>query len=621
MDKKSKNTLIVSIIALALVLIGVTYAYFSARITGLESASTLSLTAGRMGIVYSEGDENVSVSNIYPREEAWLTKTITLTGYNTTDREMYYEIGLNVETNSFNNKYLTYDLKVLESTSGTPINEKIGVPINGSGFIRFGKGTFTNADGDVHRYELKIYFKDNGLDQNDAQGAVFNAKVSVVEHVVPVNECYIYDAPIISYDINYDNCMNYVSSWEWPTEEQQETYCTGGEFKDEYDITYSIEIDIENGGGQNLASEGVIENVVYGEPYLVDLVSGFRYTNGQYNYVYYEYIGGWRVTLADMNSTDPVTTKLCTTINNKPIVSMEGMFNSSQATSIDLSSFDTSSVTTMQSMFYNSKFTSLDLSNFDTSNVTNMFQMFRDSAATSLDLSSFDTSNVTDMRRMFEGSQASKINLSSLNTSKISNMEYMFEGSKVTTLDLTNFDLSKVNNMTSMFANSYVEKVKFSKNERTAENTNLSTMFQGSKATQLDLSNFFDTSNVKNTFSMFNNSSASNLDLTNFNTSSLTMMRGMFWNCQAISIDLSSFDTSKVTDMGNMFSYSPNLTTIYATEKFVVTAYTPITSPMFVDCTNLVGGAGFTYDANKASKFWARIDGGPSKPGYFTLKS
>ena len=59
MDKKAKNTIIVSVIALALVLIGVTYAYFSARITGLESASTISLTAGRMGIVYSEGDEAV----------------------------------------------------------------------------------------------------------------------------------------------------------------------------------------------------------------------------------------------------------------------------------------------------------------------------------------------------------------------------------------------------------------------------------------------------------------------------------------------------------------------------------------------------------------------------------
>ena len=68
MDKRSKNTMIVSVIALALVLIGVTYAYFSARITGLESASTISLTTGRMGIQYSEDDATVTASNIYPRE-------------------------------------------------------------------------------------------------------------------------------------------------------------------------------------------------------------------------------------------------------------------------------------------------------------------------------------------------------------------------------------------------------------------------------------------------------------------------------------------------------------------------------------------------------------------------
>ena len=48
-------------------LITVTYAYFSARITGLESASTLSLEAGRMEIHYTEGDERVSFSGIYPK--------------------------------------------------------------------------------------------------------------------------------------------------------------------------------------------------------------------------------------------------------------------------------------------------------------------------------------------------------------------------------------------------------------------------------------------------------------------------------------------------------------------------------------------------------------------------
>ncbi len=181
MDKKAKNTIIVSVIALALVLIGVTYAYFSARITGLESASIIRLTAGRMGIVYSEGDENVAASNIYPREEAWVTKTFTLTGWNTTDQRMYYKIGLNVITNTFTNDYLTYDLTLLSGTNGTPVASKTGVAINGTGKIPFGMGSFLAADGEAHSYELKIYFKDNGEDQNDAQEAVFNAKIYVEE--------------------------------------------------------------------------------------------------------------------------------------------------------------------------------------------------------------------------------------------------------------------------------------------------------------------------------------------------------------------------------------------------------------------------------------------------------
>ena len=46
------------------------------------------------------------------------------------------------------------------------------------------------------------------------------------------------------------------------------------------------------------------------------------------------------------------------------------MFIESQATSLDLSSFDTSKVTNMGGMFWGSHATSLDLSSFNTSNVT-----------------------------------------------------------------------------------------------------------------------------------------------------------------------------------------------------------------------------------------------------------
>ena len=41
---------------------------------------------------------------------------------------------------------------------------------------------------------------------------------------------------------------------------------------------------------------------------------------------------------------------------------------------------------------------------------------------------------------------------------------------------------------------------------------------------------------------------------------------------------------------------------------------------MFKDCAKLVGGQGTTYDANHIDKAYARIDGGPSNPGYFSIR-
>ena len=92
--------------------------------------------------------------------------------------------------------------------------------------------------------------------------------------------------------------------------------------------------------------------------------------------------------------------------NNKNVTTMAYMFRDSSATTLDLSSFDTSNVTNMSNMFYGSRATTLDLSSFDTSNVIYMSNMFQNASATILDLSSFDTSNVTTMSWMFLNSKA-----------------------------------------------------------------------------------------------------------------------------------------------------------------------------------------------------------------------
>ena len=145
------------------------------------------------------------------------------------------------------------------------------------------------------------------------------------------------------------------------------------------------------------------------------LTQGLNYNNGQYTYAYKQQgasassgLGwsnitnnGWGVQLTDKASTDAVTSKLCTYINDKPVTSMSYMFWDSQALRIDLSNFNTSNVYNMGGMFSSSQATTLDLSHFDTSNVTNMQGMFWKSQATTLDVSHFDTSNVTNMEVMF----------------------------------------------------------------------------------------------------------------------------------------------------------------------------------------------------------------------------
>ena len=170
-----------------------------------------------------------------------------------------------------------------------------------------------------------------------------------------------------------------------------------------------------------------------------ELTPGVEYVYGDYTYIYKQELetgynmalegvryktlsedGWWAVSAESLKvirsigengptyetSTKPITSKLCKTINGKPIVSMVGIFVVSRATSIDLSSFDTSNVKNMTSMFEGSGVTTLNLSYFDTSKVTDMSAMFMRSAAQVLDLSSFDTSNVTDMVGMFYSAQA-----------------------------------------------------------------------------------------------------------------------------------------------------------------------------------------------------------------------
>ena len=165
----------------------------------------------------------------------------------------------------------------------------------------------------------------------------------------------------------------------------------------------------------------------------------------------------------------------------------------------------------------------------------------------------------------------------------------------LTEIDLSNWDTSHMTRMHCMFGSC-------------------------TSLTSLNLSNW-DTSRVTCMSGMFENcTSLTSLDLSSWNTSSVTEICRMFFGCSNLmSLDLSGWDTSHVTQSFQMFYDCSNLTTIYASPSFVAPAGL-YGSEMFYGCTSLVGGAGTAFSASHTGGEYARIDGGPSAPGYFTAR-
>ena len=85
MNKQSKRTIIVLSVLLLIVLLigGVSYAYYVAKVTGNESATTITADAGKMELIVNGGN-SITADVFQPSSEPWATKTFTVTGTNTT---------------------------------------------------------------------------------------------------------------------------------------------------------------------------------------------------------------------------------------------------------------------------------------------------------------------------------------------------------------------------------------------------------------------------------------------------------------------------------------------------------------------------------------------------------
>ncbi len=353
--------------------------------------------------------------------------------------------------------------------------------------------------------------------------------------------------------------------------------------------------------------------------------------------------------------------------NTANVQYMYNMFSGcSGLTSLDVSNFNTANVVKMDNMFAGcSGLTSLDVSNFNTARVTNMRSMFNNcSGLTSLDLSNFNTAKVTDMLNMFRNCSNLRTIYagSEWSTDAVTTSTNMFQGctslvggagttwneSNPTDKTYAHIDGGPSNPGYFTDINAPAEPEAYA--VYTAGNTTLTFYYDNQRSTRegttYDLNVEFDdpgwfidrsytsvthvvfdpsfadarpVSTCSWFWGMTNLQSITGMDC--MNTEDVTTMWGMFSSCSSLTtLDLSSFNTSQVTNMLGMFSDCSNLTTIYAGSGWS-TATVTTSGDMFKNCTSLVGGMGTTFDPSHTNKAYARIDEGPSRPGYFSEKT
>lgn len=226
MEKGRRDTVLLTVIGIATLLVaivGATFAYFTAQVSGTNRGSTITITASAGGSMtyYST---NVELRNIYPNGEnnsyAWATKPFRIDYQNANAQyAVKYKLSLRYSTDfgsdelSFTiapvSHYCLNDMSKTTQAECEAANkvwtaaDNTGAASSVSGTFKTGtdqlavlagenttyiEGTFAAAANGVsknqtHAYELKIYYNnDTSKNQNSAgQGKAISAYVEAVE--------------------------------------------------------------------------------------------------------------------------------------------------------------------------------------------------------------------------------------------------------------------------------------------------------------------------------------------------------------------------------------------------------------------------------------------------------
>lgn len=199
MSEGKNNTVMLTIIGIATLLIavvGATFAYFSAQVSGVNNQQEDVIKSATIGTTFIGGAE-VTAANIYPKEEAWGTKVFSITSNSSTGVTTSYNISLVIDANdspdgvtpnkTFESGALSYTLTGTESGASTAgklaSSDGAITELSAGKSILLGTATINGNAGKTvtQEYTLNFFFKDTGKDQNANQGAQFKAHIVISE--------------------------------------------------------------------------------------------------------------------------------------------------------------------------------------------------------------------------------------------------------------------------------------------------------------------------------------------------------------------------------------------------------------------------------------------------------
>lgn len=174
-------------IVIFFMLVGITYSYFVANITGVETDTTITLDAGKMEIEF-DGGNGIEATGLYPSDEAFGTKDFTVTGTSTIEQsEMYYKISLIIDENGISKNAISFTMTSTNTSDNGYIVPAIPDDIYvGTNRIELGVGKFIgDVDGAIHSYQMKFYYYETGNDQSGDINQTFKAHILIENYADP----------------------------------------------------------------------------------------------------------------------------------------------------------------------------------------------------------------------------------------------------------------------------------------------------------------------------------------------------------------------------------------------------------------------------------------------------